>query len=264
MSDYTKAVDFAAKDALSSGNPSKTVVGTELDDEFDAIAVAVATKADKAGPALTGTTTVVNITASGTITSNGTFKADTISEVSAAAGVTIDGLLIKDSGIPEAAVTAHEAALTITESQVSDLQSYLLNVVEDTTPQLGGDLDTNGNDITGAFSTTGAVTHAAAVTFGAEIVETVYALSGTTPALDPANGTIQTWTLTGNSTPTDSLSAGESITLKILDGTAYTITWPTMEWVGGTAPTLDTTNDTWVVLWKVGSTLYGALVGVSS
>lgn len=45
---------------------------------------------------------------------------NTITERTAASGVTIDGLLIKDSGIPEAAVTAHEAALTILESQITD------------------------------------------------------------------------------------------------------------------------------------------------
>jgi hypothetical protein len=37
--------------------------------------------------------------------------------------------------------------ITITESNISDLGSYLENVVEDTTPQLGGDLSTNGNDV---------------------------------------------------------------------------------------------------------------------
>jgi len=52
-----------------------------------------------------------------------------------------------DARIAESNVTQHEAALTITESQVSDLQSYLLNVVEDKTPQLGGSLDVNGNKL---------------------------------------------------------------------------------------------------------------------
>jgi len=95
------------------------------------------------------------------------------------------------------------------------------------------------------------------------ILEDVYTLSGTTPALDPDNGSIQTWTLSGNSTPTDSLSAGESVTLMIDDGTAYTITWPTMTWVNnaGSAPTLAASGYTVVVLWKVSTTLYGALVG---
>jgi hypothetical protein len=91
--------------------------------------------------------------------------------------------------------------------------------------------------------------------------ETVFAITGTTPALDPANGGIQTWTLSAASSPTDSFSAGESMTLMVNDGTAYAITWPTMQWSGGSAPTLATTGYSTIVLWKVGSTLYGASVG---
>lgn len=57
MSDYTKITDFAAKDALPTGDPLKRGKGTEVDEEFNAIEVAIATKADKASPALTGTPT---------------------------------------------------------------------------------------------------------------------------------------------------------------------------------------------------------------
>jgi hypothetical protein len=46
MSNYTQITDFGAKDALSTGNPSKLILGTEVDAEFDAIATAVATKLD--------------------------------------------------------------------------------------------------------------------------------------------------------------------------------------------------------------------------
>ena len=86
--------------------------------------------------------------------------------------------------------------------------------------------------------------------------------SSTTPELDPADGTVQKWTLTGASTPTEVFADGESITLMIDDGTAYAITWPTMTWVnnGGVAPTLAATGFTTVTLWHFG-TLYGALVG---
>ena len=86
--------------------------------------------------------------------------------------------------------------------------------------------------------------------------------SSTTPELDPADGTVQKWTLTGASTPTEVFADGESITLMIDDGTAYAITWPTMTWVNnaGVAPTLATTGFTTVTLWHFG-TLYGALVG---
>jgi hypothetical protein len=66
LSSYTKATDFAVKDSLASGNPSKLVKGTEIDTEFNAIQSAVNSKADKASPALTGTATAVNLTVSGT------------------------------------------------------------------------------------------------------------------------------------------------------------------------------------------------------
>lgn len=57
MSDYTKSTNFASKDSLASGNPLKIVKGTEIDTEFNNIATAIATKADLASPALTGTPT---------------------------------------------------------------------------------------------------------------------------------------------------------------------------------------------------------------
>jgi|TARA_A100000171_G_scaffold45632_1_gene49585 cytoskeletal protein CcmA (bactofilin family) len=68
MTDYTKTTNFAAKDALVSGNPAKVVKGTEVNTEFDNIATAVATKANLAGPTFTGTTTAANLTVSGTFT----------------------------------------------------------------------------------------------------------------------------------------------------------------------------------------------------
>jgi hypothetical protein len=55
LSNYTKSTDFAAKDALASGNAAKIVKGTEIDTEFNNIATAVATKADLASPTFTGT-----------------------------------------------------------------------------------------------------------------------------------------------------------------------------------------------------------------
>lgn len=55
MSNYVKSTDFAAKDALASGNAGKIVKGTEIDTEFNNIATAVATKADLASPTFTGT-----------------------------------------------------------------------------------------------------------------------------------------------------------------------------------------------------------------
>lgn len=93
--------------------------------------------------------------------------------------------------------------------------------------------------------------------------ETVFTITdGASVDLDPANGTVQVWVLGASRTPTaTNFAAGESMTLMIDDGSAYSITWPSVTWVGGAAPTLATTGYTVVELWKVSSTLYGSLVG---
>ena len=61
MTNYTKTTDFAAKDALPSGNSAKIVKGSEIDTEFNNIATASATKANANDAALTGTTTFETI-----------------------------------------------------------------------------------------------------------------------------------------------------------------------------------------------------------
>jgi len=98
--------------------------------------------------------------------------------------------------------------------------------------------------------------------------EEIHTISSTAPAISPTNGTIQTWTLTANSTTSaGTWAAGQSITLMVNEetaGTSYTINWAGLGvvWVGGSAPTLLPINGYTVIqLWKVGTTIYGALVG---
>jgi hypothetical protein len=92
--------------------------------------------------------------------------------------------------------------------------------------------------------------------------ETVYALSGT--AIDPANGTIQTKTLSGNTTFTESLADGQSVVL-MLNPSTFTVTWPTMTWINtsgsGSSPTLEASSTNVVVIWQVGGTVYGNWAG---
>lgn len=68
MANYTKSTNFAVKDGLVTGNPSKIIKGTEINTEYDNIASAIASKADANNSALTGNTTAVNLTVSGTFT----------------------------------------------------------------------------------------------------------------------------------------------------------------------------------------------------
>jgi len=55
VANYVKATNFAAKDALVTTDPAKIIKGTEIDNEYNAIASAVSSKADSNSPTLTGT-----------------------------------------------------------------------------------------------------------------------------------------------------------------------------------------------------------------
>jgi hypothetical protein len=63
MSNYTKATNFATKDGLGTSDPAKVIKGTEIDNEFNAISSAVASKADTNSPAFTGTPTAATAAA---------------------------------------------------------------------------------------------------------------------------------------------------------------------------------------------------------
>ena len=124
-------------------------------------------------------------------------------------------------------------------------------------------LDVNGTVTATSFA--GGGTFSGAV-LNDGYTEEVFAVTGTTPALSPTNGSIQTWTLTANSTPTAGTWAnGQSLTLQIDDGTAFTVNWATLGVVwktdAGVAPTLQTTGVTFIQLWEVSNVIYGARVG---
>lgn len=53
MAIYTPVNDFSAKDNLSSGDPEKIILGSDMDAETAAIATAIDTAAAKAIPATT-------------------------------------------------------------------------------------------------------------------------------------------------------------------------------------------------------------------
>ena len=102
------------------------------------------------------------------------------------------------------------------------------------------------------------------------ILEDVYTITdGAAFEVDPGNGSIQLITLGASRTPkATNFTAGESITLMVADGTAYTLTWTDATWgtggviwKGGSAPTLATTGYSVIQFWKVSTQVYGASVG---
>ena len=89
-------------------------------------------------------------------------KADTIAENSPNTGVTVDGVLLKDTNITVldqvifegATADAYETTLTVTDPTADRTATipnatgtFMFNVLEDTTPQLGGPLDTNSQAV---------------------------------------------------------------------------------------------------------------------
>lgn len=147
------------------------------------------------------------------------------------------GKLIQDGGQTVAGVlsranhTGTQTASTISDF-VTEVQSNSINnVVEDTTPQLGGNLDAQSNDITSVDR------------FDYNYAEgTVSALGnlGATEAIDWSTASYFTGTLDSNVTITHTNEvSGQKITLALAyDGSAQrTITWSDVDsWAGGTAP----------------------------
>ena len=142
-------------------------------------------------------------------------------------------------------------------------EAFLTEVVEDETPQLGGDLDLNTNNITGTGDITNTGDINTQIVTATSYKDTVFTITDSASVdIDPDNGGIQVWTLGANRSPTaTNFDTGAKVMLMIDDGSSYTITWPSVNWVGGVAPTLATTGYSIVELWKVGTQLYGAFAG---
>lgn len=176
---------------------------------------------------------------------------------------TLDDVVTRGASTTSTITAGGYATTTGTSSQFLkadgsvDTNTYLTSFTETDT------LD----DVTGrGASTTNGIT-VGSIDINGQITELTRNATGQTGsvALDASLGTIQRLVLSGNVTFTDSLQNGESVTLMIDDGAGNTITWITgTQWIGGVAPTLDTTNLTVVQIWKINSIVYGALVGVAS
>lgn len=227
---------------LRSQKGSPLTIG-EVDTNFTNLNDELATKANSNSPTLTGTPSAPTAEV-GTNTTQLATTAFVISERSASASLTNKTIespsLTGTPSAPTAAVGTNTTQVATTAFVISERTA----TAELTNKTLSGVVLNDG------------------------YTEEVFALSGNTPAISPTNGTIQTWTLSANSTPTSGTwNSGQSVTLMIDDGAGYTITWSSMPvtWKtnGAAAPTLNTAGRTAIVLWKVGTVIYGARVGDS-
>jgi hypothetical protein len=151
-------------------------------------------------------------------------------------------------------------------TQVVDVDDLLAAAAIGVTVQ-GYDADTAKLDVVQTFTAVQTLTDPAII---GTILEDVFTITdGAAFEVDPGNGSIQLITLGASRTPkATNFAAGESITLMVDDGTAYTLTWTDATWgtggviwKGGTAPTLATTGYSVIQFWKVGTQVYGASVG---
>jgi len=89
--------------------------------------------------------------------------------------------------------------------------------------------------------------------------------SSTSITLNLANGTMQDITLTGSPTITmPTAASGKSFTLMLRTGSgSYTVTWTTVKWPSGTAPTVTTTASRMDIysFFSDGTNWYGATIG---
>lgn len=129
-----------------------------------------------------------------------------------------------------------------------------------------GTVDINGGAIDGTAigASVRSTSRFTSLDVSGRITEGTHVLAGTSVAPDPTNGTIQRWSLTGGSVcSVANIGAGQALTLMVNDGAGHTISWSGVTWVGGSAPTLETSGFNVIELWHAGDTVYGAFVGAA-
>jgi hypothetical protein len=134
---------------------------------------------------------------------------------------------IPDANVPESAVTQHQAALSITESQISDLQSYLTSIDIST---YTGDVDITGELLVDSYN---------------ETYLNITSSSGTAN-FDCESGNTFSITLSENVTTTNfqnppASGIGYTMTIELIQdagASGYVMAWPTsVDWPSATAPT---------------------------
>ena len=160
MSDYTITTDFSDKDGLTSGDPEKLILGADLEVEFAAIAVAIATKYDSSdiasqAQAEAGASNAVLMTPLRVAQYiAGASGAGIVGDLISLADPNADRILFWDDSAGAAAFLSlgdgldiSNTTLEVTESEID--HDSLLNFVADEHVAHGGVTITGGGGITG-------------------------------------------------------------------------------------------------------------------
>lgn len=175
--------------------------------------------------------------------------------------VKLDQLTVVGATTPGQVLTVQDSAGNVAAAAPTGIA----NVVEDTTPQLGGDLDVNGKVITSASGADVPIqpNGSGAVDFGdkfvkrpyfKDVAEVVSALSGSEMDMTVAN--VFTKTVSGITSfsiinPPASGCCG-IVTLIMTNGGSATLGWPIgIKWPGGTPPTFTASGVDIVILMTI-------------
>jgi hypothetical protein len=215
MSNYTKTTNFASKDALSSGDPAKKIKGTEFNVEFDAIATAVATKADLASPAFTGNPTAPTQTA-----------ADSSTKLATTAFVQTELTSYAPKASPTFTGTVTIPTATVGDNTTKAASTAFVKTAIDNATSTG--LPTTGGTMTGPLNLES---------------YTLKRIAMSSTSVDLAEGNYFSYTVSGTTTftfdnvPSGTVSSG--FVLELTNGGVASVTYPaSVKWAGGTAPTL--------------------------
>ena len=168
-------------------------------------------------------------------------------------------------------VSSGSSGSSLTAQQLTDVNTVATDLASSndlgsiasalTNSSTGGALNTCATNITdiqtvaASFSATGTLSDTSLDNFS----ETV--TTGTnTATLNAATAHVYDLTYNTNTTVTLTLNTGQSILAHVNAG-ANTVTFSSVNWIGGSAPTLNTSGDTVIEFWKIGTTIYGAAVG---
>ena len=176
---------------------------------------------------------------------------------------TFEGLITANAGLNLSSLTASrylflDGSNNVTVKTAAEIVTdtgALTEIVQDTTPQLGGNLDAQSNNITN-------VDNIIAESF----VNVVQELSSSAGAVGFAarNGNYATLTLTENTTMTLDGLSGEEIILEVIqDTTTRTLTFSGVEWPSGSAPTITAASGAKDVFKFIflNETIYGQVIG---
>lgn len=126
MTDYSKNVDYAAKDALADGDPSKLILGTEIGGEFDEIVTAIASKYDSSdiasiaeAQALASNTVLITPSRLGSVLNGSGSTAGALGDIAALTDPNADRILFWDDSAGQVDWLSLASNLAITGTQLA-------------------------------------------------------------------------------------------------------------------------------------------------